>query len=103
MSVKIVGKCEKCGADIRLDEDQERGYCEYCGAEFIVTNDNSSFAHEAFSYLNKAGKRLQEDRIRKEEVQEKNRKNGILYFALMFGVCMLFVILIIVLKAMGIE
>lgn len=103
MSVKIVvGKCEKCGADIRFDEDQERGYCEYCGTEFIISNDNNSFAHEAFSYLNKAGKRLQENKI-SAEVQEKNRKNGILYLALMFGVCMLFIILVIVLKMMGIE
>lgn len=71
MALKIVGKCSNCGADVKLNEDQEKGYCQYCGTEYIVDEGKRGFADKAFSYLNKAGKRRQEEIRLKEEAKER--------------------------------
>ncbi|MBO4912452.1 MAG: hypothetical protein J5504_06980 [Butyrivibrio sp.] len=68
MAIKIVGKCSSCGADVKLDENQEKGYCQYCGAEYVVDNRGQSFSEAAFSYLNKAGKRHQENSKRRMDM-----------------------------------
>ena len=72
MAVKMVGKCKNCGAEIKVNDDQERAFCQYCGAEFTIEEDSGTLAHEMFSYLNKAGKRRQEEIKLKAEYAEKD-------------------------------
>ena len=71
MAIKMVGKCSNCGAKINVDEENEKAFCPYCGSEFVIDNSGKTFSANMFSYLNKAGKRRQEELRRKEEAKER--------------------------------
>lgn len=77
MAIKIVGKCSNCGADVKLDENQEKGFCPYCGTEYAVDNSGQSLTEAAFSYLNKAGKRHQQNSQRRLEAFTTMGKKGL--------------------------
>ena len=49
-------KCKNCGAEVTVNEDQERAFCNYCGAELDISKKGSA-VHEITSFLNKADKR----------------------------------------------
>ncbi len=73
MAIKIIGKCSNCGAKVNINDGQEKAFCPYCGTEYIIDKGKQGFADKAFSYLNKAGERRQEELRRKEEAKERER------------------------------
>lgn len=70
MSLKMVCKCNNCGAKIKVDADRERFFCPYCGTEYIYEN-RKSFSDNLFSYLNGVGERRKETIRLKEEAKER--------------------------------
>ena len=43
---KMTIKCEKCGADVVLADDEKTGKCEKCGAEVTVKEENAAEAEK---------------------------------------------------------
>ncbi|MBE5840625.1 MAG: hypothetical protein E7304_04360 [Butyrivibrio sp.] len=73
MVIHKTEKCSNCGADIHISEGQERAFCPYCGTEYVIEKRRQGFAEAAFSYLNNAGERRQDQIRRKEEAKERER------------------------------
>ena len=39
----IAARCSQCGAEIKVDDTQEKGVCEYCGTEFMTEKVVNSY------------------------------------------------------------
>lgn len=95
MAIKMVGKCKNCGAEVKVNEDQEKAFCQYCGAEFTI-EEGSGAIHSITSMINKIDKRhVEQKKLDYEEAEkrnERNRKNSLQFMIQMMGL-MLFMLI----------
>ena len=91
MGIKMVGKCKNCGAEVKVNEDQEKAFCPYCGAEFVIEEGGGAIG-SITSMINKIDKRHTEakeaEKIRADIRGREKREAGAKFFPIMLAVCL---------------